>query len=870
MEPSPTEGLLYLPMTSDADYESGTPAPGSKRRRLRGACDTCRQKKGKFWSSFDVCLSIPLNKTAAHTEIGDSAKMPNNICSNCIAFNAACTHHGYTKPDSSKKPPSLGSGSAASSPKSGFQDSNPYNGKTAQEHVDTILVQSTAYIAARDLRNILLDIARYSRKLEQDLDVVKSQLAGSRGSSVVPAPSPPDTSTTDDSAVVDSSPDGIMILSNDFEDMTIVNPTQPFFCGRSSGLYLIETAQAMKAEHDGPNVRQPEPTRRKEFWHCPWEITPPPPAPVYSFPPKDLLDDLVSIFFDRVNIIMNFLHRPTFERSLGSGLHLIDHSFGSVVLAVCALASRYSDDPRVILKGTNTKLSSGWQWFEQIRYPLEDFHHARTLPDLQRIFLSILYLQGTCSPCACWTLTAIGIRDLQDLGLHMRKRKRGEHHSTSFTTAVEEELYTRIFWMFVCSDALMSAFIGKPRIMRDDDYDIDYPVECDDEYWEHPDPKKRFKQPEGKPSVASFIVSYLKLTEILGTAQKTIYSVKRSQRGPEWSQAAVAELDSALNQWLDSIPDHLRWDPNREKEPFATQSACLYAGYYHVQIQIHRSFIPSPMNNTPLSSSYPSLAICANSSRSLSRVMEIQARRSLVAHPQVVSALMDAAIVILLNVWGAGRTGISVDPQRAINDVKKCISVLKMYELHWQAAGRYCDLLFTVGNQLISNPPAPSKPLKRSRDPEIIHPPVSAASVPSQAALHDSRNVAGSRRVSAAVQQQQQEKSQTLTSTLDCSNLLPLYPLPVSTAELGHLPVYQSFDWGMPFESDRSSNAGTGFSFNNNFEQYGSDLGFTISMIDASGASSQFSQPNSFAEYDGGDWATRDWTTYIDIMQSFD
>ncbi|KAF7357827.1 Zn(2)-C6 fungal-type domain-containing protein [Mycena venus] len=233
--------------------------------------------------------------------------------------------------------------------------------------------------------------------------------------------------------------------------------------------------------------------------------------------------------------------------------------------------------------------------------------------------------------------------------------------------------------------------------------------------------------------------------------------------------------------------------------------------------------------------------------------MEVQARRSLVAHPQVVSALMDAAIVILLNVWGAGRTGISVDPQRAINDVKKCISVLKMYELRWQAAGRYCDLLFTVGNQLISNPPAPStKPLKRSRDPEVIQPPVSAASAPSQAALHDSRNVAGSRRVSAAVQQQQQEKSQTLHSTLDSSNPLPLYPLPMSTEELGHLPVYQSFDWGMPFESDLSSNAGTGFSFNN-FEQYGSDFGFTTSM-----------------KYDGGDWATRDWTTYIDIMQSFD
>jgi hypothetical protein len=100
---------------------------------------------------------------------------------------------------------------------------------------------------------------------------------------------------------------------------------------------------------------------------------------------------------------MGLLHRPTFESSLASGLHLIDHSFGSIVLAVCALASRlvwlyalfsfrsrhfrYSDDPRVVLGGTNSKLSSGWEWFQQIN-PARDFFLTRTLHDLQRIFVS--------------------------------------------------------------------------------------------------------------------------------------------------------------------------------------------------------------------------------------------------------------------------------------------------------------------------------------------------------------------------------------------------------------------------------------------------------------------------------------------------
>lgn len=186
--------------------------------------------------------------------------------------------------------------------------------------------------------------------------MVKSLLSSSRDPSVAAAPSPADAHSSTHTSVSDSAPDGIMVLINNFRDMAIGNSIRPMFFGRSSGFYLIETAQALRAEHDGPDVRQPEATRRNEFWHSPvssklfmscslliyiqWEIPHPPPPPVYTFPPKDLLDDLISIYFTRINIIMSCLHRPSFERSVASGLHLVDTAFGSLVLAVCALASR--------------------------------------------------------------------------------------------------------------------------------------------------------------------------------------------------------------------------------------------------------------------------------------------------------------------------------------------------------------------------------------------------------------------------------------------------------------------------------------------------------------------------------------------------
>jgi hypothetical protein len=49
-------------------------------------------------------------------------------------------------------------------------------------------------------------------------------------------------------------------------------------------------------------------------------------------------------------------------------------------------------------------------------------------------------------------------------------------------------------------------------------------MECDDEYWENPDPEQAFKQPSGKPSKLSYFILYLKLDQILGFALRTIVS----------------------------------------------------------------------------------------------------------------------------------------------------------------------------------------------------------------------------------------------------------------------------------------------------------------------------------------------------------
>ena len=56
-------------------------------------------------------------------------------------------------------------------------------------------------------------------------------------------------------------------------------------------------------------------------------------------------------------------------------------------------------------------------------------------------------------------------------------------------------------------------------------FDVDYPLEVDDEYWEHPDPKQMFKQPPGKPSLITAFNLFVKLNHLLAFTLRTIVSV---------------------------------------------------------------------------------------------------------------------------------------------------------------------------------------------------------------------------------------------------------------------------------------------------------------------------------------------------------
>ncbi|CAK5281188.1 unnamed protein product [Mycena citricolor] len=289
------------------------------------------------------------------------------------------------------------------------------------------------------------------------------------------------------------------------------------------------------------------------------------------------------------------------------------------------------------------------------------------------------------------------------------QRVRARHDSP-----VEAEWYKRTYWCMLCSDMILSVLLGRSKLSNSADFEIDLkPLERED------------------PILVKYAFSLVNLMQILQRIQDEIPSLIASfpfSRKDRNLEQTVIGLDSALNQWVDTIPEECK-SPDRIR---LNQSACLYATYYvrlllsrtlllslmpspFSMILLHRHFISTPGKeaNFP-ATSLPSLAICASAARSCCHVMAVQIKRSIgpLHNPQLLNAVFDAATVLIFSVHKNARSADS-DPS-----IRESQAVLGAYESRWHVAGRNADILvgiLAVRATELSGPPAVFEQRDRDR-----------------------------------------------------------------------------------------------------------------------------------------------------------
>jgi len=108
------------------------------------------------------------------------------------------------------------------------------------------------------------------------------------------------------------------------------------------------------------------------------------PKPVlFEFPDMDLLQHLVDCYFDNINLMFPILHRPSFVRSIRQGLHEVNQDFGAVVLLVCAIGCRFTEDSRVIHVISPASSCTAWKFFHQVNNIQKPLYLPRSLYDAQ-------------------------------------------------------------------------------------------------------------------------------------------------------------------------------------------------------------------------------------------------------------------------------------------------------------------------------------------------------------------------------------------------------------------------------------------------------------------------------------------------------
>ncbi|KIK67377.1 hypothetical protein GYMLUDRAFT_37484 [Collybiopsis luxurians FD-317 M1] len=659
--------------------------PVAKKRNIMRSCDNCRRRKVRC----------------------DGPKKIDHICSNCLHNKKPCTYVEPSKPrgpsklyitgleDKLEKMETLlnrlrpGQDFSAELGPPVFRDS--WKDPEQSSEPGDPLPPSSFLKSAPYLDGIMS--TRMSTHLQANLSAQPKSRPGLRHG---PQSSQIESSDEDD---MDDNSSSMHRLSLR-KDRPLPHSSVPYdrFHGPSSSITLVDATRKLKQAHLSARTEGESPSstssallgpevanslRRPEFWCAPkWEL-------VYEglqvdspelldsvlkeFPEAKLAEELIQYYFQHVNPLHSLLNKSLFYRQWNDRLYERDIWFSALVMSIFAVASRWSNDSRVLPREHSKQGSreldfskAGWHFFNiaiAIHRARRSLLYTASLFEVQTFSLLSLFLRGTAYYAVGWLLSSVGLRKAMDVGA---QRKTVYKRIPS----AEDELWKRAFWLLIIMDRTESAELGRPCTIGEEDFDLDFPLEIDDEYWENvDDPTMAFKQPGGLPSQVAAFNLWIRITGIIAFALRTLYAIepKKIFFGRHVfpnSEAIVKQLDVALAEWVNSVPDHLQW-PIQDGDPiFSNQSASLCLHYYFAQILIYRAFIPfselmppgirglrsHPSAKAP-SISHSALAICVNAARACAQVVEEQMRRGFSNVTSLIAISNSCAAILIIYLW---------------------------------------------------------------------------------------------------------------------------------------------------------------------------------------------------------------------------
>ncbi|KAI8966227.1 fungal-specific transcription factor domain-containing protein [Daldinia sp. FL1419] len=324
------------------------------------------------------------------------------------------------------------------------------------------------------------------------------------------------------------------------------------------------------------------------------------PTPPYDFPSKERALALCSESLNNATCLLRIVHIPSFYKILDDLYEKPTSAAGTenkrniaLAYSVMALGCMYnipeSDDSET--PPYKVAMDEAIKYYSGARAILQDITECRDLTSLQALLFMILFIQSISNLSTCYGFVGIALRSALRMGLH-------RHLPHIKLNPIEAETRRRVFYICRQMDTYVSALLGFPLLLNDEDIDQPLPTPVDDEYITK---DKILRPPPQTPSFLEAFNAHVRLMDILGKVVKNVYPLKGMDQseaegsGQPYasyviSYGKIKEIEKELQRWNEDLPDAWRPNPIGAVEVVRVRNLLRFT-YAHIQMVLYRPFL---------------------------------------------------------------------------------------------------------------------------------------------------------------------------------------------------------------------------------------------------------------------------------------
>ncbi|KAI2638264.1 hypothetical protein GGS21DRAFT_510432 [Xylaria nigripes] len=531
---------------SDSSSRPGLPVPLQQRRRVTRACDECRRKKIKC-----------------------DGKQP---CTHCQVYSYECT---YDKPSNRRRNPA------------------PQYIEALENKLSRAEALLRKFIPDVDLNDPNLDPAvqqefrmreqaRQKAAAAQKKEQMKTGTAEGQLQSMVSSAGQLDLNESGDYDFHGTSSGSVFfkqmkkhfrtLLGKDYQIPFMPRPPRPF------GVMALDSPRSAPSS--------------------PWSTAP--SQHIHNLPSKKRAIALCSESLDNATCLLRIVHKPSFYDMLDKLYEKSGDDFGieekrnlALAYSAMALGCMYdvSDEGAPNSPAYKLSIDEALEYYGSARFLLQDITECQDLTSLQALLFMILFLQSISNLSTCYGFVGIALRSALRMGLH-------RHLPHVKLDPIESETRRRVFYICRQMDTYVSALLGFPMLLNEDDIDQLLPTPVDDQFITK---DGIANPPPGTPSYIEAFNAHVKLMDLLSKVVRHVYPLKRADPnvtdGDESqhasymvSYARIKEMEEELQRWNEQLP--FAWRPNSEGsvEVVRIRNLLRFA-FAHVQMVLYRPFL---------------------------------------------------------------------------------------------------------------------------------------------------------------------------------------------------------------------------------------------------------------------------------------